>query len=172
VSRDLGIAAHRAWLLLASPRVCSDLKPENLLYTDTTDEAEIKIADFGLAKLIRDSDMMATACGTPGYVAPEILEGRGYSEKVDCWSLGVILYIMLCGCVRLCVRLCLRPVRAPALAPCACACACALCVGLRLRPVRAPALAPCAWACACALCVGLRLRLVRAPAHAPCAWDR
>lgn len=45
-----------------------DLKPENLLYADPSPEAEIKIADFGLAKLLNESDMMATACGTPGYV--------------------------------------------------------------------------------------------------------
>ncbi len=42
--------------------------PENLLYVDTSEDSEIKIADFGLAKLIDKSEMMATACGTPGYV--------------------------------------------------------------------------------------------------------
>lgn len=74
-----------------------DLKPENLLYQTTQDNAEIKIADFGLAKLLRDDSMMQTACGTPGYVAPEILEGKVYDEAVDIWSLGVITYILLCG---------------------------------------------------------------------------
>ncbi|RLN05693.1 hypothetical protein BBJ28_00005440 [Nothophytophthora sp. Chile5] len=74
-----------------------DLKPENLLYQSTDESAEIKIADFGLAKLIKGDSLMQTACGTPGYVAPEILEGRPYGAEVDLWSLGVIAYILLCG---------------------------------------------------------------------------
>ena len=74
-----------------------DLKPENLLYTDTTEAAEIKIADFGFAKLIAADKVMATACGTPGYVAPEVLNNEPYTSKVDMWSLGVIIYILLCG---------------------------------------------------------------------------
>ncbi|RHZ01811.1 hypothetical protein DYB37_007566 [Aphanomyces astaci] len=61
------------------------------------ENAEIKIADFGLAKLIQGNSMMQTACGTPGYVAPEILEGKPYGGEVDMWSLGVITYILLCG---------------------------------------------------------------------------
>jgi len=71
-----------------------DLKPENLLYTTPDASAIIKVADFGLARFY-DDDIMTTACGTPGYVAPEILTGRGYSLEVDYWSVGVILYIML-----------------------------------------------------------------------------
>lgn len=74
-----------------------DLKPENLLYQSTEDDAEIKIADFGLAKLVKGDSLMQTACGTPGYVAPEILEGKPYGSEVDLWSLGVIAYILLCG---------------------------------------------------------------------------
>lgn len=74
-----------------------DLKPENLLLTSAEDDAEIKIADFGLAKLLNTDSLMQTACGTPGYVAPEILEVRAYDNKVDTWSLGVITYILLCG---------------------------------------------------------------------------
>ena len=73
-----------------------DLKPENLLYTSPDNSAIIKVTDFGLARFY-DDDVMTTACGTPGYVAPEILLGKGYGLEVDYWSIGVILYIILCG---------------------------------------------------------------------------
>jgi calcium/calmodulin-dependent protein kinase I len=73
-----------------------DLKPENLLYATRDIHSIIKISDFGLAK-IYDSSLMMTQCGTPSYVAPEVLDGRGYDEKVDFWSIGIILYILLCG---------------------------------------------------------------------------
>merc|ERR1739848_93818 len=75
-----------------------DLKPENLLYSSPANDAKIKVADFGLARIVSGNDMMKTACGTPGYVAPEILNNKGYdSPAVDMWSTGVILYILLCG---------------------------------------------------------------------------
>lgn len=75
-----------------------DLKPENLLLTSKDDDASIKLADFGFAKKIDvDSYGLTTACGTPGYVAPEILEGHAYGKAVDIWSVGVITYILLCG---------------------------------------------------------------------------
>jgi len=74
-----------------------DLKPENLLLNSPTD-ATIKVADFGLSRVISSGDVMKTACGTPGYVAPEVLKNKGYdSGAVDMWSAGVILYILLCG---------------------------------------------------------------------------
>jgi len=74
-----------------------DLKPENILYK-APESDEIKIADFGLARFIDSENMMKTACGTPGYVAPEILKNKGYdSGAVDMWSTGVIMYILLCG---------------------------------------------------------------------------
>lgn len=73
-----------------------DLKPENLLFSSPDPKAEIKITDFGLAKVL-SNDLMTTACGTPGYVAPEILLGKGYGHEVDYWSIGVILYVLLCG---------------------------------------------------------------------------
>ena len=76
-----------------------DLKPENILYANAAPDETIKIADFGLARsLAAKGDMMKTACGTPGYVAPEILANKGYDKTaVDMWSVGVILYILLCG---------------------------------------------------------------------------
>jgi len=55
-----------------------DLKPENLLYSSPDPDAIIKISDFGLAKIM-SNDMMMTACGTPSYIAPEVLLGKGYT---------------------------------------------------------------------------------------------
>ncbi|XP_018601304.1 calcium/calmodulin-dependent protein kinase type IV [Scleropages formosus] len=74
-----------------------DLKPENLLYADLSLDAPLKIADFGLSKIIDEQVAMKTVCGTPGYCAPEILRGNTYGPEVDMWSVGVILYILLCG---------------------------------------------------------------------------
>ncbi|XP_074060572.1 calcium/calmodulin-dependent protein kinase type IV [Macrotis lagotis] len=74
-----------------------DLKPENLLYATPEPDALLKIADFGLSKIVDDQVSMRTVCGTPGYCAPEILRGCAYGPEVDMWSLGVITYILLCG---------------------------------------------------------------------------
>lgn len=73
-----------------------DLKPENLLYYSPDEDSKIMISDFGLSKM-EDSGIMATACGTPGYVAPEVLAQKPYGKAVDVWSIGVIAYILLCG---------------------------------------------------------------------------
>eukprot|EP00128_Syssomonas_multiformis_P012683 Colp12_sorted_trinity150504_noHs@10962 len=78
-----------------------DLKPENVLVSATQgDWVTVKISDFGLAKIVGEQSFMQTLCGTPSYLAPEVLTRagkEGYSSRVDCWSLGVILYICLCG---------------------------------------------------------------------------
>jgi len=74
-----------------------DLKPENLLVKSIQNDTEVKIADFGLSKIIDKEKLMQTACGTPGYVAPEVLNAEGYDKEVDMWSIGVITYILLCG---------------------------------------------------------------------------
>ncbi|XP_061120116.1 calcium/calmodulin-dependent protein kinase type 1D-like [Syngnathus typhle] len=73
-----------------------DLKPENILYYSPEENSKIMISDFGLSKMV-DKGVMSTACGTPGYVAPEVLAQKPYSKAVDCWSIGVITYILLCG---------------------------------------------------------------------------
>ncbi|XP_074861208.1 calcium/calmodulin-dependent protein kinase type 1 [Carettochelys insculpta] len=74
-----------------------DLKPENLLYYSLDPDSKIMISDFGLSKIEGCGSVMSTACGTPGYVAPEVLAQKPYSKAVDCWSIGVIAYILLCG---------------------------------------------------------------------------
>jgi len=74
-----------------------DLKPENLLLGSADSDVDVKIGDFGLSKIISKKMMMQTACGTPGYVAPEVLDASGYDKEVDMWSVGVITYILLCG---------------------------------------------------------------------------
>lgn len=77
-----------------------DLKPENIMMCDPQGW-KIKVTDFGLAKLVGENRFLSTLCGTPNYVAPEVLhpvaKERAYGKAVDMWSLGVILYIMLCG---------------------------------------------------------------------------
>ncbi|KAG0360712.1 hypothetical protein BG005_010072 [Podila minutissima] len=75
-----------------------DLKPENLLFSDKTENARLMITDFGLSKVLTaQNDVLMTACGTPGYVAPEVLQQIGHGKPVDMWSVGVIAYTLLCG---------------------------------------------------------------------------
>ena len=74
-----------------------DLKPENLLYTDKTGQAILKLTDFGFAKEIHDGKSLVTPCYTPYYVAPEVLGPEMYDLSCDMWSIGVIMYILLCG---------------------------------------------------------------------------
>lgn len=62
---------------------------------DTTDDAEIKLVDFGLSKTFGPGEKCTEPYGTICYVAPEILLHYPYDKKVDCWSLGIILYLLL-----------------------------------------------------------------------------
>lgn len=73
-----------------------DLKPENILLTSKDPRvAQVKVADFGLAKIC-SSDVMSTICGTWAYCAPEVRTNPdGYTNKVDIWSLGVITFVLL-----------------------------------------------------------------------------
>ena len=73
-----------------------DLKTENIIIEQGT--KEIKLIDFGLSNIYEDGQLLSTACGSPIYAAPEMLEGKPYKgSTVDIWSAGVILYYMLCG---------------------------------------------------------------------------
>lgn len=96
---------------LHSKKICHrDLKPENILLCSVDDRNPlVKITDMGLSKLLVDQTRLKTFCGTPQYIAPEVLKQgelnggeltfreRAYSVKVDCWGLGVVLYILLSG---------------------------------------------------------------------------
>uniref|UniRef100_A0A4W5MSS8 non-specific serine/threonine protein kinase n=1 Tax=Hucho hucho TaxID=62062 RepID=A0A4W5MSS8_9TELE len=73
-----------------------DIKPENLLVCEYLDGTKsLKLGDFGLATVVEGP--LHTVCGTPTYVAPEIIAEAGYGLKVDIWATGVITYILLCG---------------------------------------------------------------------------
>lgn len=71
-----------------------DIKPDNILFDE---RSRLKLADFGSAEIFKEGEPMSGIVGTPYYVAPEVLSGKDYGEKVDVWSAGVVLYIMLAG---------------------------------------------------------------------------
>lgn len=72
-----------------------DLKPQNLLLTDNA--TVLKIADFGFARYMPSESLQATVCGTPLYMAPEVLRNEKYDIKADLWSTGALLYEMVVG---------------------------------------------------------------------------
>mmetsp|Transcript_883 Transcript_883/g.2364 ORF Transcript_883/g.2364 Transcript_883/m.2364 type:complete len:228 (-) Transcript_883:364-1047(-) len=78
-----------------------DLKLENMVMLNDSDDSPVKIADFGLSKFFSPETVLSTMCGSPQYVAPEVLgvgDGlKAYSPAVDMWSVGVILFILLSG---------------------------------------------------------------------------
>ena len=74
-----------------------DLKPENLILASKDNDSDLRIADFGLASFIKDGEMLKLRCGSPGYVAPELLDDIGYDKKADIFSAGVIFYVLLTG---------------------------------------------------------------------------
>lgn len=78
-----------------------DLKPENLLLTNRNggSNSQVKLIDFGLAKIVSDSTPASSFLGTRGYLAPEMLQRHTYDKAVDIWALGVIVFVLLCGCL-------------------------------------------------------------------------
>ncbi|KAI7858298.1 kinase-like domain-containing protein [Circinella umbellata] len=75
-----------------------DMKPENLLFKSPDSDADLAICDFGIAKENDDiGSGLDTVCGSPLYVAPEVLLRKGYGSPVDMWAVGVITYMLLCG---------------------------------------------------------------------------
>ena len=74
-----------------------DLKPDNIMITQQNDFGIVKIMDFGLSKIVSTQEKMVDGYGTLSYVAPEVLLRTPYNKEVDIWSMGVILYYMLCG---------------------------------------------------------------------------
>jgi calcium/calmodulin-dependent protein kinase I len=73
-------------------------QPENCVFSSKKQDKVIKLIDFGVSQIIpNDTHLMSSAVGTPLYMAPEILSGQKYDEQVDWWSIGVMLYVLLCG---------------------------------------------------------------------------
>ena len=80
--------------LHANNIVHRDLKPENIMMAGKG-SLDVKITDFGLSRVVDEKGLMSTLCGTPQYMAPEILMKQKYSSKADIWSIGIILYVIL-----------------------------------------------------------------------------
>jgi calcium/calmodulin-dependent protein kinase I len=74
-----------------------DLKPKNLLLQQKDDDSSVMLADFGFARKVYSPNSLTKQCGTPYFVAPEILLRKGYDTKADLWSVGVIMYSIMSG---------------------------------------------------------------------------
>merc|ERR1719150_2631248 len=75
-----------------------DIKPENILLVENHPDSEVKLTDFGLANRLDGKDLKFwTSCGTLYYAAPEVLSSGSYTHKIDFWSLGVVMYVLLVG---------------------------------------------------------------------------
>jgi serine/threonine protein kinase len=96
-ARELSITLLQTLSDVHRHKICHrDLKPENLLLKGRWDDAAILLADFGFAKYIPDEGLK-TRCGTPAFVAPEIVQGLSYNQQVDMWSAGCLIYMLVSG---------------------------------------------------------------------------
>ncbi|RMZ53892.1 hypothetical protein APUTEX25_005574 [Auxenochlorella protothecoides] len=92
--RQLAAGLREMW---AHHLVHRDLKPQNLLLSRSSPEADLRIADFGFARNLQPQGLAETLCGSPLYMAPEILGSHKYDAKADLWSVGAILFEMVGG---------------------------------------------------------------------------
>jgi protein kinase D len=74
-----------------------DLKPENILLATDEDFPQVKLCDFGFARIIGEKSFRRSVVGTPAYLAPEVLRNKGFNRSLDMWSVGVIVYVSLSG---------------------------------------------------------------------------
>ncbi|XP_053538525.1 serine/threonine-protein kinase D3 isoform X3 [Ictalurus punctatus] len=74
-----------------------DLKPENVLLASAEPFPQVKLCDFGFARIIGEKSFRRSVVGTPAYLAPEVLRSKGYNRSLDMWSVGVIIYVSLSG---------------------------------------------------------------------------
>lgn len=74
-----------------------DLKPENVLLASAEPYPQVKLCDFGFARIIGEKSFRRSVVGTPAYLAPEVLRSKGYNRSLDMWSVGVIVYVSLSG---------------------------------------------------------------------------
>ncbi|XP_052860795.1 serine/threonine-protein kinase D1 isoform X1 [Anopheles cruzii] len=74
-----------------------DLKPENVLLSSDDEFPQVKLCDFGFARIIGEKSFRRSVVGTPAYLAPEVLRNKGYNRSLDMWSVGVIIYVSLSG---------------------------------------------------------------------------
>ncbi|CAJ1065432.1 serine/threonine-protein kinase D2 [Xyrichtys novacula] len=74
-----------------------DLKPENVLLASADPSPQVKLCDFGFARIIGEKSFRRSVVGTPAYLAPEVLRNQGYNRSLDMWSVGVIMYVSLSG---------------------------------------------------------------------------
>ncbi|GAX11735.1 hypothetical protein FisN_7Lh115 [Fistulifera solaris] len=97
-SRDLATCLFKTIQALHDRKIVHrDLKPENLLLANKIDDCEILLADFGFARMLPEEGRLTTKCGTPAYVAPEVITGAPYDCKCDLWSIGCLLYMLIGG---------------------------------------------------------------------------